>query len=629
MDDLIRMTERAQDVKKREDMHIVIVGHVDHGKSTVIGRLLADNNMLPDGKIEQIKEKCRRNSKPFEYAFLLDALKDEQSQGITIDTARTFFSTEKRNYIVLDAPGHVEFLKNMVTGAARAQAALMVVDANEGIMENSKRHGYLLSMLGVKQIAVLVNKMDIVGYSKDRFDGIASEYGEFLKSIGITPSAFIPVSGMCGDNIVNKDAQNMPWYKGNTVMEQLEAFESGGESENLDLRMPVQGVYKFTGNNDTRRIIAGTIEAGKLKVGDNIVLYPSGKRTKVASIEAYNSDPITEVTAGTATGFTMTEQIYAQRGDVVVKDGEDVPEVSDRIIANVFWLGRESLATGKKYIVKLGTAKVNAKIVAVNKVLDASTLKNIQKNEIARNEVGECEISFDKKIAFDTVDKNASLSRFVIISDYEICGGGIVTGTPEVGGGNITLDKLAVDSSDRALASRQKGAVLWFTGLSGSGKSTIGDKLDAMLNSMGYASYRLDGDNLRFGLNKDCDFTPEGRNENLRRAAEVAKLFKDAGMITLCTFISPSDEMRKVIKNIIGDDCAMIYVKASTEECIRRDPKGLYKKALDGTIKGFTGIDSPYDEPIDADIVIDTESVLPNEAVDTLLHYLSENGIIY
>lgn len=627
MENLIKLTEKAVNVKKREDMHIVIVGHVDHGKSTIIGRLLADNNMLPDGKIEQIKEKCRRNSKPFEYAFLLDALKDEQSQGITIDTARTFFSTEKRNYIVLDAPGHVEFLKNMVTGAARAQAALVVVDANEGVMENSKRHGYLLSMLGVKQIAVLINKMDSVNYSRSRFEEIKEQYGNFLREIGINASSYIPVSGINGDNIVHKDEKNMPWYSSNTVMQQLEAFESVGEHEDLPLRIPVQGVYKFTENGDTRRIIAGTVETGKLNVGDNIVLYPSGKKTKVSTIEAYNCDVQTHVCAGKATGFTMSEQIYAQRGDVVTLEGEKKTFVSDRIISNIFWLGKSPLKCGNKYIVKIGTAKVNAKIEKINKVIDAAMLDSLNKTTVSKNEVGECEISFDRAIAFDTVDENPTTSRFVIIDDYEICGGGIIIYSVE--NKNIFRDNSVVKSENRTLSKKQKGVVLWLCGLSGSGKSTIGNSLEWELNQYGYSSYRLDGDNLRFGLNKDCDFSQNGRRENLRRAAEVANLFKDAGLITVCTFISPKKEMRDEIKNIINDNFVEIYVKASIEECIKRDPKGLYKKALDGKIENFTGINSDYEAPQNSNIVIDTEKTTVAEAVDAIMNYLSENKIIY
>ncbi len=628
MDDLIRLNEKAKNVKFREDVNIVIVGHVDHGKSTITGRLLADNHMLPDGKIEQIKERCRRNSKPFEYAFLLDALKDEQSQGITIDTARAFFSTEKRNYIILDAPGHVEFLKNMVTGASRAEAALMVIDANEGIMENSKRHGYLLSMLGVRQIAVLVNKMDIVGYSEERFEEIKKCYSEFLREINVIPEAFIPVSGMCGDNIVLDGKANMPWYNGRTVIEQLESFRSSGQNEKLELRLPVQDVYKFTSNGDDRRIIAGTVETGKLSVGDSVVFYPSGKKSKVRTIEEFNAEPQESVSAGKATGFTMTDQIYARRGDVVTLENEKAPIVSNRIKANIFWLGRKPLDTVSSYKIKLGTAKVNAKIEKIESVLDASTLERTEKAEICRNEVGECIIRTERPVAFDTTADNPFLSRLVIIDNYEISGGGIVTGNGENGGGNITRDESLLRKEDRVLLQRQKGAILWFTGLSGAGKSTIANILELRLNSMGYVVSRLDGDNLRFGLNKDCDFTAEGRRENIRRAGEVAKLFAETGIITLCTFISPEKQMRDEIKSSCESFCE-IYVKASVDECEKRDPKGLYRKARSGEIKNFTGITAPYEAPEDAWLTIDTEKIDAEEAAEKILNLLADEKMIY
>lgn len=630
MDNLIKITEKAVNPELREDMNIVIVGHVDHGKSTVIGRLLADNNMLPQGKIEQIREKCRRNSKPFEYAFLLDALKDEQAQGITIDAARVFFSTQRRNYIILDAPGHVEFLKNMVTGASRAEAALMVIDANEGIMENSKRHGYLLSMLGVKQIAVLVNKMDIVGYSDRRFEEIKSEYEAFLKEINVIPEAFIPVSGACGDNIVKRANETMPWYSGKTVLEQLESFESAGSNVNLPLRLPVQDVYKFTSDGDNRRIVAGTVETGRLYRGQSIVFYPSGKRGAVKTIEAFNSAPPECAQAGTATGFTLSEQIYVKRGDVACAADEKPPEVSDKIKANVFWLGKNPLRKDVKYYVKLGTARIAAQLESVETVLDAASLERMHKSEICRNEVGECTIKLDFPAAFDTVAENPFTSRFVIVDNYEICGGGIITEAGKAeGGGNIVSDSSLLKKEERVLSKHQRGCVVWLTGLSGSGKSTVGKLLERKLNDIGYAAYRLDGDNLRFGLNKDCDFSEQGRCENVRRAGETAKLFADSGMIAVCSFISPYAGMRRAVRESVGDDFIEVFVKASVETCKARDPKGLYKKAMSGKIDNFTGIGSAYEEPEAPEIVIDTEKLLPDECADIIMNYLNDYKFIF
>lgn len=409
----------------KEDMNIVIVGHVDHGKSTVIGRLLADTGSLPDGKLEQVKENCRRNSKPFEYAFLLDALKDEQAQGITIDSARCFFKTKKRDYIIIDAPGHIEFLKNMISGAARAEAALLVIDAHEGIQENSRRHGYMVSMLGVKQVAVLVNKMDLVNFDKKVYDDVIREYSEFLNKINVTPVFFIPISAVLGDNIAEK-SQKMHWYKGTTVLEALDQLENAKLSDDKPFRMPVQDVYKFTKDKDNRRIVAGTVETGVLKVGDEVVFYPSGKKTRVKSIEAFNKEKQEEVSAGTATGFTTTEQIYTRRGEIATIRGEQKPKVGTLINVKLFWLGKKPMETNKKYYLKIGTAKAEVVVTEITNVLDASNLSSEKKETVNRNDVAECIMKSLKPIAFDLSNELIETSRFVVIDDYEIVGGGII-----------------------------------------------------------------------------------------------------------------------------------------------------------------------------------------------------------
>jgi bifunctional enzyme CysN/CysC len=369
-----------RDLINKQDMNIVIVGHVDHGKSTVIGRLLADTNSLPKGKLEQAKETCRRNAKPFEYAFLLDALKDEQAQGITIDSARCFFQTELRNYIIIDAPGHIEFLKNMITGAARAEAALLVIDAHEGVQENSRRHGYLLSMLGINQVCVLVNKMDLNDYNERSFRRIERQYRRFLRRINVEPTSFIPISAMEGENIANHSTK-MPWHEGKNVLEVLDCFSNETPHENLPFRMPVQDVYKFTANGDNRRIIAGTIETGKISLGDEVVFYPSGKRTIVKTIEAFNCQPQKEIGAGWSCGFTVNEQIYVKRGEMVCLAKESQPKVTGRMLVNLFWLGKKPLVKNKSYALKLGTAKVGMQLEEVRSVLDASNLDSKKKEQ--------------------------------------------------------------------------------------------------------------------------------------------------------------------------------------------------------------------------------------------------------
>lgn len=413
-------------------MNIVVAGHVDHGKSTVIGRLLADTHTLPDGKIEAIRELCRRTSKPFEYAFLLDALKDERAQGITIDTARCFFETEKRKYIIIDAPGHIEFLKNMITGASRADAALLVIDAAEGICENSRRHGYMLEMLGITQIAVLVNKIDLVNYDRAVYDEICAKYTEFLTSIGITPAAFIPVSAMDGDNIAGH-SENTPWYDGVNVLEQLDLFNGGESEDNKPLRIPVEDVYKFTEGGDDRRIVAGMCESGSLRVGDEVIFYPSGKTTSVKNLEEWFMYPQPErepreFTKGKSCGFTTTTQIYVHRGEIACKVGEDAPAVGRKFRASMFWLGKTPLTPGKEYIIKSCTAKTTCRIEMLHSVLDASSLdKNTAPECVNKNDIADCTIICGKDIAFDIGSALPSTGRFVIVDNYEISGGGIIT----------------------------------------------------------------------------------------------------------------------------------------------------------------------------------------------------------
>ncbi len=407
-------------------MNIVIVGHVDHGKSTVVGRLLVDTDSLPQGKLEQVRIFCERNSRPFEYAFLLDALRDERAQGITIDTARIFFKTQKRRYVIHDAPGHIEFLKNMVSGASHAEAAFLVIDANEGIQENSKRHAYLLSMLGIRQIAVLINKMDLLNYEQRRFNEITAKFKAHLDRIGVKPAFFIPTVGVQGENIAIRSTK-MPWYSGPTVLQVLDGFESTPSLKDLPLRMPVQDIYKFTAGGDNRRIVAGTIESGVLRRGDGLRFSPSGKQGKVKSLEFFPEKTAESFSAGQAIGFTLEEQIYVSRGEIVSQMGQSVPEVSDQLRANVFWLGKRPLQMNQDYLLKLGTARVKVQVEKILSVLDASSLDHRSDAvKVERNEVAECVFHCAKSIAFDLNQLTPGTTRFVLVDDFEISGGGII-----------------------------------------------------------------------------------------------------------------------------------------------------------------------------------------------------------
>jgi len=610
-----------------EQMNIVIVGHVDHGKSTLIGRLLFDTHSLPDGKIEQIKEKCKKESKVFEYAFLIDALKDEQSQGITIDTARVFFNTKKRNYIIIDTPGHSDFLKNMVSGASRAEGAILVIDAKEGVAENSKRHGYLLSLLGVKQLIVCINKMDLVNYSEEVFNKIKKEYTEYLEKIGVKPLMVVPISAVEGDNIAAK--QKLAWYKGLTLFESIDSFSKEKEIKDLPYRMPVQDVYKFTGSGDERRIVAGRIQTGSAKLGDEVIFFPSEKKAKIKTIER---GPLT---SGYSVGVTLDTQLFVKRGDLMCLANESRPKVGAVLNANIFWLGKNPLLEGKEYSLKVGTQKVKAKVIEIFRVVNSSTIEPLKKDHVDSNEVAEIKLECYTQIAYEYYATNQTLGRFVLIDEYDIVGGGIITHPLQP---TLSKDRKAIakernifwhhhnlTKTDREGLLNQKAKVIWLTGLSGSGKSTIANILQNKFFTDKKLTYILDADNIRHGLNSDLGFTENDRKENIRRIGEVSNLIIDCGVILIACFISPYEEDRQRIKALVGEKNFLeVYLRCPLEVCESRDPKGLYKKARAGEIKDFTGISAPYEEPINPDLIIDSEKTTAGEAAELILEKINE-----
>ncbi|MBU2507082.1 MAG: GTP-binding protein [Bacteroidetes bacterium] len=415
-----------ENIVQQHRMNIVIAGHVDHGKSTLIGRLLVDTNSLPEGKLEQVKRLCEKNSKPFEYAFLLDSLQDEQSHGITIDTTRIFFKSKLREYIIIDAPGHIEFLKNMVSGAARAEAAILLIDAHEGVAENSKRHAYMMSFLGIKQIAVAINKMDLVGYSEEKYLQIKNEYEKFLEKIGIEPVAFVPTAAREGVNL-NSLSEKIKWYKGKTLLEIINSFSKKDVILESPFRMYAQGVYKFAGHNNKRRTIAGTINSGSISVGDEIIFYPSGKKSKVLSIEEFYKPPKNIAVVGEAIGLTLTEELYIPQTELICKINEPQPKLTNRFKASIFWMGKKPLSLNKKYKLKIGTQNVSAVIEKIENVLNTSELQYFDnKITVEKHEVALCIVKTDSKTAFDLVHEMEATSRFVLVDNYDISGGGII-----------------------------------------------------------------------------------------------------------------------------------------------------------------------------------------------------------
>ena len=534
--------------QQNDHLKVVIAGHVDHGKSTIIGRLLAESGALPQGKLEQIQESCRKNSKPFEYAFLLDALKNEQSQGITIDMARCFFKTAKRNYIIIDAPGHIEFLKNIITGAAKADAALLVIDAHEGIQENSKRHGYMLSMLGVQQVTVLINKFDLVNYDRNVYEKIVADFSEFLGNIDVTAVSYIPVSGRYGDNIVIP-SRNVVWYNGPTLLEQLEKFAIPPQPVSKVFRMPVQDVYKFTANGDERRIIAGTIETGRIKVGDDVIFLPSGKESTIKSIEMFNYPEQNETGAGYAIGFTLISQIYVKAGEVMCRKDEKLPEPASRLRVNIFWLSKSPMIKGKRYKFKLGSARESVELAEIINVFDASDLSTVKgKQQLDRYDIGECIIETGRPVPFDNIKEIESMGRFVIVDNYEISGGGVIfekdATSKSVINQHVTEREFLWDHGLltpqlRTARFHHRGKFVLFTGTKERGKYELAKELEYSLFKMNLNAYYLGLNAFMKGLDVDLEKVIWNRDEHIRRLGELARIMTDAGLI----FISAVDDL--------------------------------------------------------------------------------------
>ena len=579
--------ETSQSAGGRQKMNIVVIGHVDHGKSTLIGRLLADTGSLPQGKLESVQAQCLRNARPFEYAFLLDALKDEQAQGITIDSARCFFKSARRDYIIIDAPGHVEFLRNMISGAARAEAALLVIDAKEGVQENSRRHGCLLGLLGIRQVAVCVNKMDLVGYDKGVFETIVAEYSEFLRQVRIEPVGFIPIAAMEGVNIVARGPQ-IPWYDGPAVLEIVDRFQKEPPPLDKPLRLPVQDVYKFTEAGDERRIIAGRIETGSVEVGDEVIFLPSLKRSTVASVEEFHGSPPQRAEAGLSTGLTLSTQVYVRPGELLCKVGQEPAKVAGKLHATVLWLGRAPMIQGKRYKMKLGSARVSVWLTAIQSVLDAGTLtRETGRQQVERHEVAECVLETLKTVACDAAADIPQTGRFVIIDNYEIAGGGIILEAMaddsclidrQVAQRDHAWDRSAIAPELRTSRYNQRATLVLITGPAGVGKARLAKALEERLFSRGKAVYYLGLSNAlggEAGLNDSTE-----RDEFLRRIGEVAHLMTDAGLILIAAVSDLDDEELKIIRTL-NSPGRLLVINVGESRFARTEPDMELSSALE------------------------------------------------
>ena len=615
--------------KISQKLGVVIVGHVDHGKSTLIGRLLNDTNSLEDGKIDEIKAVCERRNVPFEWSFVLDAFQAERDQAVTIDTTQIFFSSSARDYVIIDAPGHREFLKNMISGAAQADAAVLVVDAAEGVREQTRRHAYMLHLLGMKQIAVVINKMDKVDYNPESFEAVSRECEDYLSSIGLQATFIVPIAARGGDMLESR-GENLDWYKGKTLLEALDSFDVSSPPIAKPLRFPIQDVYRF----EEKRILVGRVETGILRKGDTLFFSPTNEKAVVTSIESWPEDEgLVEAQAGQSVGVTLSEPIFVERGHVASHE-KNLPMLSNVFQANIFWLSEKALKVGNTYTVRYGTSEARVSVQSIDTLVDTQDLgKQDAASEVPKNAVAEVTLRARDTLPIDPHKDNDKLGRVVIYDGYDVVGGGLLNmdGYPDQRSAsapkseNIYKVSHAVTPEMRAEVFGHYGGVFWLTGLSGSGKSTLAVAVEKEIFARGKNIYVLDGDNVRHGLNADLGFSPEDRTENIRRIGEVAALQANAGIIVLSAFISPYQQDRDRARTAAPHHFHEIYVKADLATCEGRDPKGLYKKARSGEIKEFTGIDSPYEPPVNPDLVVDTEGNDIETCVKQIVDYIEAN----
>ena len=619
----------AEDIDAYLDRHqhksllrFITCGSVDDGKSTLIGRLLYDSKMIFDDQLAALEADSKRvgtQGQNIDFALLVDGLAAEREQGITIDVAYRFFSTDKRKFIVADTPGHEQYTRNMVTGASTADLAVILIDARKGVLTQTRRHSFLVSLMNIRHVVLAVNKMDLVGYDQTRFDEIVADYRAFADEVGIKSFLAIPISGLAGDNIASVSAHT-PWYVGPTLMQHLESVEIDEDRlQRGPFRMPVQWVNR---PNLDFRGFAGLIASGGVKPGDAVRVLPSGKTSTVARIVTQDGD-LPRAVAGQSVTLTLATEIDCSRGDVI-SIADQPPEVADQFETTLVWMAEEPLLSGRPYWLKIGTKLVSATVTEIKHKVNVNTLEEAAAKQLELNEIGVVNLSLDQSIAFEPYTASPDLGGFILIDRLTnaTLGCGMIRFALRRAH-NIHWQALEVHKDSRAALLGQSPKVLWFTGLSGAGKSTIANMVERRLHALGRATYILDGDNVRHGLNRDLGFTDADRVENIRRVAEVAKLMADAGLIVLVSFISPFRAERQMAREMLADgEFIEVYVDTPLAEAERRDVKGLYKKARSGALKNFTGIDSPYEAPERPEIRIDTTHVTPEAAAEALVDRL-------
>ena len=602
-------------------------GSVDDGKSTLIGRLLYDTRLILDDQLVELERDSRKHGTTgddLDLALLVDGLQAEREQGITIDVAYRFFSTPRRSFIVADTPGHEQYTRNMATGASNSEAAVILIDARKGVLPQTRRHSYICSLLGIRHVAVAVNKIDLVEFSSERFDEIVGVYLAFSRALGFETIRPIPLSARFGDNVTRR-SERMPWYDGPTLIEYLEALDVEHALENKPFRFPVQWVNRA--NLDFRGF-SGTVASGSIRPGDRVVVAGSGQETTIARIVTAEGD-LPGALAGEAVTLTLTDEVDLSRGDLL-SEAQARPEVADQFAAHVLWMAPEPMLPERSYLLRLGTKYILARVTRLKYKVDVNRLQHIAADQLALNEIGVCNLATATPVAFDPYADNRETGAFILIDRFTnaTVGAGMISfGLRRAT--NIHRQSLMVDKAARARLNTHRPAILWFTGLSGSGKSTIANIVERELHARGAHTYMLDGDNVRHGLNADLGFTDADRVENIRRVGEVAKLFVDAGLIVICSFISPFRAERRMVRELVeAGEFLEVFVDTPLEECMRRDPKGLYARAREGKIKNFTGIDSPYEPPEAPEILIRPVESSAEQSASQIIDKLRQQGHI-
>ena len=616
------IAQSPRDTQQQDLLRFITCGSVDDGKSTLIGRLLYESNLLFDDQLTQLEadsKKLGTQGGELDFALLVDGLSAEREQGITIDVAYRFFATAQRKFIVADTPGHEQYTRNMITGASTADLAVILIDARKGVLTQTRRHSHLVALIGIKRVVLAINKMDLVGYDRAVFERIDAHYRAFAAELGLTEIVSIPLSALRGDNVIAASA-HMPWYDGPTLMQHLDAVPLAARvTRDEPFRLPVQWVNRPHLNF---RGYAGSIASGEIRAGERVRVLPSGKESRVTSV--ITPAGVTDVArAGDAVTLTLADEIDISRGDMLAR-ADAPPEVADQFEATLVWMHDEPLLPGRPYLVKLGTQTVGATCATPKYKVDVNTREHLAARTLALNEIGVCNLSFDRPVAFDPYAQNRHTGGFIVIDRFtnDTVGAGMLHFALRRAH-NVHWQAVDVDRAARAAQKRQTPRIVWLTGLSGAGKSTIANLVEQRLHALGRHTYLLDGDNVRHGLNRDLGFTEADRVENIRRVAEVARLMVDAGLIALVSFISPFRAERDMARARVGpDEFVEVFVDTPLAVAEERDPKGLYRKARRGELKHFTGIDSPYEAPEHPELRIDTLAETPEQAAERIVAYL-------